>query len=177
MAVQIPEERLAGRAGPRAVLRAPKGPYLRIVPLDAFALREVGLEDRENLEACAAVIVALVCIERPKIAAALISAGSGIFLNGVGIKEEEDAHAGAVERIAVETFVEVCGPEVEIALLCCVGCGVSAWAASLAEEWEKASGALAVAAGDDHERPGHVRFVISPFAIIDRAEKWPEDSR
>ena len=91
--VKIPKQGLAGCADVRIFLRAPKRPYLRVIALDAFALGKIGFEDGEDLKAGAAIVVALVSVERPKIAPALECAGGRVFLHGVGIEEKEDAHA------------------------------------------------------------------------------------
>ena len=77
----------------------------------------------------------------------------------------------------MESLVHVGGPEIEIALLRCVGGGICAWTASLAEERKETRGAFAIATSNDDERPGHLPLVIMLFAIIDRAEERPEDRR
>src|SRR5262249_32837993 len=53
--VEVPQQRLAGCASFRIMLRTPKGPKRRIVPLDALAGGQEGLEDGPNLQTAVAV--------------------------------------------------------------------------------------------------------------------------
>ena len=83
MTIQIPQERLAGAAGVRIFLRAPKRINLRVIALDAFALRQIRFEYGKNLKPGVPVVVAFVRVEGKEVSAALIGPCLGIFLDRV----------------------------------------------------------------------------------------------
>ena len=83
MPIQIPEERLAGAAGVGIFLGAPKRINLRVIPLNAFTLRQVRFKYGKNLKPGTAIVFAFVRVEWPKVSAPLIGAGFGILLDRV----------------------------------------------------------------------------------------------
>ena len=83
MAVEVPEQRLAGGAGLGVFLGAPKGPERGIIALDAFAGGQERFEEGQDLEAGVAIEIALAREKWQEIGPPPAGARFGVLLDSV----------------------------------------------------------------------------------------------
>src|SRR5438876_121466 len=81
--VEIPQKRLAARAGLPIFLVAPERPDRRVVALDAFVVRQNRLKGCEDLQPFVAVPVPSAREERPEIPAAARVSSLGVSFDRV----------------------------------------------------------------------------------------------
>ena len=116
MAVEVPQERLAGRPGPAILFRSPERPEQGVFPLDATVVREKRLDGRKDLQALGMVQVPPPGEKRPEIHAPPGGAAWAGFLPQIRIQEIGDPNPLPLQRAGLQEVVLVERPEVKVAL-------------------------------------------------------------